>query len=392
MRVLVVAPQPFFTYRGTPLSVYYRCLVLAGEGAKVDLLTYGSGMDVDVPGLRVCRIPRFHSLEPVPVGPSWTKAFLDVFMVLWTIGLLLRHRYHAVLAHEEAVFWCRFLKPLFRFRLVYEMHSSLPQQLGAFQFTRSRWLVRLFEWLEKTGLRSSDAVVTVCPDLHQLALKRGSYPDSTVMIENSLIDEVAAIDPTEQQASVDSSPLFDFTPDRPTILYAGTFEAYQGVDLLVEAFRLARDRRPDLRLLLMGGDVAQVARLRTLAESLGVGEGCTLTGTVPRRVVSDYMRLADVLVSPRLTGNNTPLKIYEQLASGRPLVATRIRSHTQVLNNSICFLVEPKAEALAEGLLSALSDAAERERRTANARAHFTQEYSRSAYVGKTRQLLELIR
>ena len=54
-------------------------------------------------------------------------------MILWTIGLLARHRYAVVHAHEEAVFWCRFLKPVFRFRLIYDMHSSLPQQLENFQ-------------------------------------------------------------------------------------------------------------------------------------------------------------------------------------------------------------------------------------------------------------------
>jgi hypothetical protein len=49
---------------------------------------------------------------------------------------LARHRYDAVHAHEESVFWCRFLKPFFRFRLIYDMHSSLPQQLSNFQFSK----------------------------------------------------------------------------------------------------------------------------------------------------------------------------------------------------------------------------------------------------------------
>jgi len=59
VRVLVVAPQPFFSPRGTPFSVYYRTLVTAELGARIDLLTYGEGDDVDIPGVRVIRIPRF---------------------------------------------------------------------------------------------------------------------------------------------------------------------------------------------------------------------------------------------------------------------------------------------------------------------------------------------
>ena len=61
-----------------------------------------------------------------------------------------------------------------------------------------------------------------------------------------------------------------------------------------------------------------------------------------------------MLVSPRVHGTNTPLKVYEHLASGKPLVATRIWSHTQVLDDSVCFLVEPEPDSMAKGLLRAL--------------------------------------
>ena len=107
MKMLVVAPQPFFSPRGTPFSVYYRALVMSEHGVDIDLLTYGAGQDVDVSGVRTIRIPRVRFLEPIPVGPSWQKLLLDVFMFLWTIGLLAKNRYPVVHAHEESVFWCR---------------------------------------------------------------------------------------------------------------------------------------------------------------------------------------------------------------------------------------------------------------------------------------------
>ena len=66
---------------------------LSEQGVPIDLLTYHPGQDVDIPGVRIVRIPRIRLLEPVPIGPSWKKLFLDVFMILWTIGLLARHRY-----------------------------------------------------------------------------------------------------------------------------------------------------------------------------------------------------------------------------------------------------------------------------------------------------------
>ena len=81
LKALVIAPQPFFSPRGTPFSVYYRTLITAELGVQVDLLTYGQGQDVDIPGVRLIRIPGFKFLGPVKVGPSGLKFFLDVVLV-----------------------------------------------------------------------------------------------------------------------------------------------------------------------------------------------------------------------------------------------------------------------------------------------------------------------
>jgi glycosyltransferase involved in cell wall biosynthesis len=98
-----------------------------------------------------------------------------------------------------------------------------------------------------------------------------------------------------------------------------------------------------------------------------------------------------VLVSPRIYGTNTPLKIYEQLASGRPLVATRIWSHTQVLDESVCFLADPDPDSLASGLVTALTDEAGAAERVRNAMALYEREYSRPVYERKIRRLLEIV-
>jgi glycosyltransferase involved in cell wall biosynthesis len=151
-------------------------------------------------------------------------------------------------------------------------------------------------------------------------------------------------------------------------------------------------RRPDAFLLLIGGSEEQVATHRALAAELGLEGHCRFTGQVAQAVVRQHLRKASVLTSPRAQGTNTPLKIYEQLASGLPLVATRIRSHTQVLDDGVCFLVDPDPAAMAEGILSALEDPVRRAEVVRNARALYDREYSRTAYVGKMRALVEALR
>jgi glycosyltransferase involved in cell wall biosynthesis len=390
LRALVVAPQPFFAPRGTPLSVYYRTLVAAEQGVLIDLLTYGEGEDVHIPGVRIVRIPRFPFLGPIAVGPSATKLFFDLWLALWTIGLLLRHRYDFVHVHEEAVFWCRFLKPVFRFKLAYDMHSSLPQQLTNFKFTKSSLLIKIFGSLERSALEHSDAVITICPDLEAYALAHGVGRDRLFLIENSIFEDVRLAN----GATTSVAPASDH-PDAasgPSIVYAGTFERYQGVDLLLHAFAGVQRERPDAHLTLVGGTTEQVRSARALAERLGVADKCLLVGRMPKDRVRRYLDSATVLVSPRVEGTNTPLKIYEQLASGKPLVATRIYSHTQVLNDEVCILVEPNASAFAQGLLEALNNEEGRARRAENARRLYESTYSRDRYEDKMRRFLEVLR
>ncbi len=386
-RALVIAPQPFFTPRGTPFSVYYRTSVLSELGVHVDLLTYGQGEDVDLPNVRIVRIPDFRVFGKIKTGPSGLKFFLDGFILVWTIAMLLRRRYTFVHAHEESVFFCRYLKPVFRFRLLYDMHSSLPQQLDNFQFTKSRVIRKVFEYLENTSLRSADAVITICKDLADYVESVIGDDPKHLLIENSIFEPVRLA--SKPDAGSDGPARAELPADRRFIVYAGTFERYQGLDILIEAFATVRKNVPDAYLLMIGGDKEQVEALRSMADGLGINDSVTFTGRVPQADAKYYNGRADVLVSPRSAGTNTPLKVYEQLASGIPLVATRIYSHTQVLSDDDCFLVEPDSADMARGIIEALTNSEAVRERIANAQSLYEEKYSRAAYVRKMKLVLE---
>ena len=382
---LVVAPEPFFTPRGTPFSVYYRTLVMADLGVRIDLLTYGSGEDVDIPGVRVVRIPRLHFLEPVPIGPSAAKVVLDFLIALWMLGMLLRRRYLFVHAHEEAVVIARFLKPLFRFKLVYDMHSILPQQLRNFAFTRSRLLIGLFDLLERTALAHADAVITISHDLAihaQGLMTRGTHHE---LVENSIHT------PVRLRGEADSEEPIALPRQRRVVVYAGTFEPYQGIGLLLKAFTAVRRCREDVHLLIVGGSEGQVLDAQQLANDLGVANGVQILGRVSHVRARQAMAEAALVVSPRISGSNTPLKIYQILDGKVPLVATRIRSHTQVLSDAECFLVEPEPNALACGIERALTDERARAAKVAAARNLYQRRYSRVIYEAKLRRVIEFV-
>lgn len=392
MKALVIAPQPFFTPRGTPFSVYYRTMVTAEMGVEIDLLTYGEGQDVAIPGTRIIRIPRFAFLGNAKTGPSLLKLFLDMFIFMRALGLLLTNKYDFVHAHEESIFFCRLLKPLFRYKLVYDMHSSLPQQLTNFNFTESRILIKLFTWLEDSSLHASDAIITICPALAEyvdnLITDRGKH----FLIENSIFDPVRLSDQSNTNTgNINTSEPKRQDNDGPLIVYAGTLEHYQGIDILLEGFAIAHKENSKLRMIIAGGSEEQVAHYRAMASQLGLDNICVFTGRVPQAEAKNLMNSASVLSSPRTEGNNTPLKVYEILASGIPMIATNIFSHTQVLTDEVAFMVEPTREGLAKGILDSTSSPDEVARRVGNARQLYEEKYSRKAYEANMRKLLNRI-
>lgn len=396
MKALVIAPQPFFSPRGTPLSVYYRTLITAELGVEVDLLTYGQGQDVTIPGVRIVRLPKFNVFGSVKVGPSYLKLFLDCMLTFKAIRLLLTNKYAFVHAHEEAVFFCLLLKPLFGFKLIYDMHSSLPHQLTNFQFTRSRPILTLFEKLEHAALRSADAVITICEDLRRYADEKMQGQRKSFLIENSMIDPIRLASNHGDRPL--SGPGANGTGDLPVVpsgkrlvVYAGTLEPYQGIELALRAFEHVVKHHDDVFLLIAGGTKQQVQYYSEMAAGLGLSRHCLFVGSVSKPQATTYTRMARVLLSPRTTGNNTPLKIYEQLASGIPLVATNIHAHTQVLTEDVAFLVSPDPDALATGMLQALESNPLRDMKARKAQQLYQQKYSRDLYKRKMDHVLKSV-
>jgi glycosyltransferase involved in cell wall biosynthesis len=386
MHLLMIAPEPFFEPRGTPFSEFHRIRALTTLGHTVDLVTYPFGRDVEMPGLRVHRCLRPPFISRIGIGPSWKKLPLDLSLALSAFKLALTRRYDAVHSHEEGGAIGVLLAKALHVPHLYDMHSSLPQQITNFGYGRSRWLIRLFRWVERAMVRNSRVVIVICPEL-ETTVRQVDAHVPTVLIENA---------PGSGEAPRAGTGLtvrasLGLTADTPVILYTGTFEAYQGLDLLYGAMREVARERPDARLVMVGGESAQVDAARTAIRALGLETSVIFTGQRPFEDVPAYLDAADVLASPRSTGTNTPLKIYQYLRSGRPIVATRLLTHTQVLSDDTAFLAEPTASAFAGAILHALRDPAAAGAIGERARSLAESKYSDAAYMAKTHAAMSLL-
>ena len=109
-------------------------------------------------------------------------------------------------------------------------------------------------------------------------------------------------------------------------------------------------------------------------------------GPKPVRLLGSYLRQADILVSPRTQGNNTPMKLYSYLASGKAVIATEIPSHTQVLDNDIAMLCRPEPAALMAAILTLANDRHLQTQLGQAAICRAEERYSRQAYREKLQQ------
>jgi glycosyltransferase involved in cell wall biosynthesis len=376
MKILLVAPQPFYTERGTPIAVRLLVETLCEFGHQVDLLVYHDGDDIAVPGMRLLRAWRPPGVRQVPIGISWQKLACDALLVLSMIGHLLRNQYDVIHAVEESVFPAAALGLLSKRKLVYDMDSSLAEQLVD-KWTPLRPLAALFRWLERAAVRRSAVVLPVCEDL---ARKVRPWTDAWRV---TVLPDVPVGDPSP--VGVHES-LRDLAGPHSVIgLYVGNLERYQGIDLLVDGLA-AMSKDVDLRMVVIGGSPSDVARYRQRAHELGVADRISLLGPRPLAHLNAYLAQADVLVSPRTMGQNTPMKVYSYMQSGKAILATDIRSHTQALDATCAELVPPEPEAVARGLERLARDEPRRRLLGNAARLKAESEYSLDAYRARLRR------
>ena len=377
LRILVLAPQPFFIQRGTPIAVRMLLQSLGEAGHSCDAIVLPGGEDVTLPGVRVIRAPGLPGAGVLPPGFSPRKLLADAMMFPVVAWHLARHRYDLVIAVEESAFMALALKPVFGVPYIYDVDSSLPEQIDD-KFDLPRWLHRLLVAAERRVVRGAIGAMPCCKALGDLVRDYDAHLPIQTLEDVTLVDLTAA----------DGPPPADCRFDEPVLMYIGNLERYQGVDLLIEGFARAVASEP-ARLVVIGGTPEAIAEHRAIAVRAGVADRVTFAGPRPVDEIGRYMRQATIVASPRRQGRNTPMKVYSYLDSGRPLLATRLATHTQVLDDDIAMLVEPRPEDMGRGIRTLLADPALRDRLARAAAARVRAEFSPEAYRRKLQGFLD---
>ena len=350
-RILIVAPQPFYEDRGTPIAVRQLVEALAELGYAVDLLTFPIGKEVDAPGLRILRTANPLRFTEIPIGFSTRKLVLDGALTLSLWRQLRRERYACIHAVEEAIYPALVLGRRLGVPVVYDMQSSLPEQLRKHRLLRGSLVQRALRRAERWALQRADIVIGSAGLTRRVARV---YP-ATRFREWRFPSAFAQGSDAEALAI---RAELGIPAEAPVVLYTGTFEEYQGLPELVAALPMVTAAVPDAFVVLVGARPSQAGELLDTAGPAVPAERLRIVGRQPRDRMPHFLAMADVLVSPRLYGGNLPLKIFDYMAAERPIVATDIPTHRSVLAEDRAVLVAPRSEALAEAIVGLLRDPA----------------------------------
>lgn len=378
----MIAPQPFFQPRGTPFSVLHRLKALSVLGHHVDLITYHIGEDIPIDNVKIYRIFKIPFVTSIDIGPSFKKILCDIFLFFKTIRILSKKKYDVLHTHEEAGFMAIVLKFLYKIPHIYDMHSSLPQQLSNFKRGNIKVIIKVFKLLEKITLNTSDVIITICYDLQEKV--KGLDPElNSILIEN-VADNSVVFGGGNGTDNIDTiMNKYNIPTDKEVVLYTGTFEKYQGIDLLLKAARLCLRDNNEMVFVLVGGEKDQIGQMKKISEDCGINDKVIFTGSVHPREITCFYEIATIIVSPRIEGTNVPLKIYSYLRSRRPIVATNCYTHTQVLNSEVALLVEPEPESFAEGIIKLSKDPSFCDKIVRNAMKLSETKYSYNEYIRK---------
>lgn len=342
MKVLLIAPHPFFQERGTPIDVNLVLKVLTKrKNTHVDAVVYNEGSGVAYPNFELHRIKNSKILQNIRPGFSVKKIIADIFLFFKAWSLVRKNKYDFIHAGEEAVFFAMFFKLIYKIPFAYDLDSSIAQQM----IEKKPFLKKfasVFNYFESKAIQKSLVNFPVCNGLTQLCEDAGSKKTVTLhdisQLENP---DAIATGMLKKELGI----------DRLFLVYIGNLESYQGIDLLIHSFNFVAKENDLVDLVIIGGVSEDIDKYKNLADELGIKGRVNFMGPKPFDKIDLYMAESDILVAPRIRGINTPMKVFPYMHSGKPVLVTDLFTHNQLLTKKEAYLAGATPREFADGII-----------------------------------------
>ncbi len=367
-KVLFISPQPFFQWRGSPIRVSFNLLALTKLGYQVDLLTLPIGEDHDVGDVSVIRVANPLKLKNIPIGPSPWKIFFDLLILIKGVQLCLKNRYDLVHGVEEAGFIGALLARLIKAKAIFEKHSDPSSYKKGFLKNCIMWA---YAKVEEITVKMVDAVIGTGPGL---VAQVNQMNTNTKAFD--IFDIPSSLEEPTQEIVQSTREKFCRQPEDVLITFVGSFAIYQGVELMFSSIPHVVQQTPQAHFIIIGGTEEEIEERQKQLKLKGVDNNVTFLGKIPPDVLPEYLAASDILLSPRVSGINTPLKILDYMKAGRAIAATDIPSNRLLLSDNNAVLAEAKPIEFGNSIVSLVRDEEKRLKQGAALRNLYETKYN----------------
>lgn len=370
MKILMIAPTPFFADRGCHTQIYEEIKALRVLGHEIILCTYGLGRDM--PEVKTARSFVFPWYKKLAAGPSYTKIFLLPWLLYTTIKTIIKFQPQIIHAHlHEGAAIARICKIFFpEKKYLFDMQGSLTGECLQHGFIKSGGLgYKIISFLERKTVHWF-FVITQSDNMLSELRSLGVSAERTANVRDGVDTEI--FKPRAVDESLAGQLKIDLA--KPRIIYMGLLEKYQGADLMFEAFKIVAEKVKDAQFIIIG--FPNIEKYKKYCQELGIGGNVLFLGRIEYGKLPAYLSLAEVAVAPKISLTEGDGKIYNYMAMGLATAAFDRGVSREILSATGTFAKLNDSRDLAEKMIYLLNNKAEAKRLGNAARARAVAELS----------------
>jgi glycosyltransferase involved in cell wall biosynthesis len=364
MKILVIAPTPFFSDRGTHIRILEEAYALEGRGHEVTIATYHIGKDLPTDLHSQIDVRRIRRLlfwyKKLEAGPDWQKIILDLLLIKKVLFLARTKKPDVIHAHlHEGVLIGAFVQKILFWRkmlLVADFHGSLTKEMKSHGYLSLPPLPALFKWLEKFINNLGDVAVASSWDnaeeISQMRRKNKVtvLPDGTRL---RMFDNLPDKQTLQQE--------YNIPENKVVVTYTGALIPNKGIKYFLDAVPLVAEKYPEAHFVIAGFPVDQI---ETYLEQPIFKERATVISPLPYYDLPKILRLSDIGIDPKDPSvMQASGKTLQYMGAGIPTVVFDTENNREYLGEAGTYAKEYSADSFAEAIGSLVISAWRRQKR-----------------------------
>jgi glycosyltransferase involved in cell wall biosynthesis len=318
LTIAMVAACPFPANHGTPAAIREMSETLTQLGHQVHVVTYPLKDDIPTNGVIIHRVRRLGKAQQIVVGPTYQRLGFDALMIPKLCQVIRNHKVGVIHAHNyEGALVGYGAKKATGTPMVYNAINTMINELPLYGFIRPQSMaILLAHFLDRVVPRMADFIIADTEELRSFMIEKGVSPEDVRVVHSGVNVEMFEKGDREairKRYQIGTNPL---------VIYTGTLDAFQGIDSLLEAFKIVHGQFPEAMLMILGSTVHPLheEKYRGMAKEMGLGERVIFT-TCMLDALPDFLAAADITVLPRLSSPGIPTKLLNYRAAGKPIIS-----------------------------------------------------------------------